>query len=131
MDDTLLALWPILAILLTPILFGLVVMLMVYGALKLVRKLGGCWSAAVVGMIIVGVIGYFCVDVYRTCMAEPLYVPPACPNDCGEGRYIFPCDGPGGIAPFFFMYLMGPFIIAVIVIMTIWIISAPLRKPRM
>jgi hypothetical protein len=91
------------------------------GLVALVMWLAGrfvsAWLALGIGIFAVLVLGYGSADIFYTCGAEPVYVPPK-PGDPVEGTVKFACDGPMGLIDYFNAAIICPIAIVAIGLLT-------------
>ncbi|MCA3560043.1 MAG: hypothetical protein IOC82_03310 [Aestuariivirga sp.] len=83
-----------------------------------------------VGLLLSGLLLYAIVEMVITCSAPPEFVPPDCsdPAVCGDGKMIFACDGPGGALNYGFIYVFGPLMACLVLLLTFRVAKRPRQE---
>jgi hypothetical protein len=116
----------IVPLILTTLIYSVVAFLLLFIA----QRFGGPQVVWAVGSLLVIFVVYSIIETKQECAAEPKYIPPSCGDSCGEGKMIFPCDGPVGAMAFGFIHLFGPLTAIVVSVLTIWFAKKTYKKQR-
>lgn len=88
-------------------LFVAIYVVLTWGLMSLAHRFLHRWAGLVIGILAVALLVFWTVHALIICSAEPVFLPPE-PGQAGEGLALHPCDGPGGMMIYGFIFFVAP-----------------------
>ena len=83
----------------------------------IVNRFLGRKPAIAIGFIAAAFVLYLIIDTYWACKAPPIFLP----SPDGESEAAtFPCDAPAGAFIYFFIWIIGPIAVALLLALTLF-----------